>query len=162
MKEWEKDKAGSDVYIPEIKQILGLHLIGEPDIAEDQERNTDLIVLKLDAVRIACRVRTNYYLTARNYRNEFTIRSGRPSGAKTELSKVIEGWGDYMFYGFGNETETKLARWHLFDLKVFRLSFARMAMQRGIPSQVPNHDGSSSFIPFEINTFPSDFILANG
>ena len=59
---------------------------------EDAERNTDLIVLKLDAVRIACRVRNHEYIT--RYGDEFTIRAERPSGVKTELAKIIDGWGD--------------------------------------------------------------------
>ena len=37
-------KRWSDRFLPENKQILGLHLIGEPPVKEDAERNTDLIV----------------------------------------------------------------------------------------------------------------------
>lgn len=162
MKDWERDKKWSDIFIPEIKQILGLHLIGEPDASEDQERNTDLIVLKLDAVRIACRVRTPEYLELYDYANEFTIRSGRPSGVKTELTKVIEGWGDYMFYGFSNKAEDRLAKWSLLDLKSFRISFMRMAMAGKVPKQVPNKDGSSHFIPFKIASFPDELVIATG
>lgn len=41
----------------EIKSVLGMRLIGEPPIEEDRERNTDLIVLKMEAVRVGCRIR---------------------------------------------------------------------------------------------------------
>jgi len=81
---WETDKKWSDRYLPEIKSILGRCLIAEPPIEEDQERNTDLMVLRLDAVRIGCRIRKAGYLE--KYGDEFTIRTSRPSGAKTELS----------------------------------------------------------------------------
>lgn len=160
MEQWEKDKKESDVYLNEIKQILGLYLIGEPPIEEDAERNTDLMVLKMDAVRVACRVRTNWYLNERNYKNEFTVRSNRHSGTKTELRKIIEGWGDYLFYGFGDEQCKKLEHWHLLDLKVFRSSFYNMVYKGEIPEQIQNKDGSSSFMPFQINDFPGNIIIA--
>jgi hypothetical protein len=104
---WQADKRWSDKFLRDIKRILGEHLIGEPPMEEDAERNTDLIVLRMDAVRIGCRVRKHKYRDS--YQDEFTIRAGRPSGVKTELAKIIEGWGDYFFYGFSNEDETGLA-----------------------------------------------------
>lgn len=160
MKGWEKDKRWSDKFLPEIKRILGENLIGEPPVEEDQERNTDLIVLKMEAVRIGCRVRRFQYLE--KYGNEFTIRVGRPSGIKTELTKIIEGWGNYFFYGFSNEKETSLAQYALCDLNVFRLWFNRRLMQnRGaMPGNgQSNRDGSSSFIAFSLNALPDEFIL---
>lgn len=160
MKAWERDKSASDVYLKEIKQIIGAHLIGEPPVEEDQERNTDLIVLRMDAVRIACRVRTHDYLNKMNYRNEFTVRSSRPSGCKTELRKVIEGWGDYMFYGFGAADCSRLVCWNLLDLKVFRSAFFDMGLKGRVPSPISNYDKSSSFIPFAISDFPHELIIA--
>ncbi len=126
---WEKDKRWSDIFLLEIKQILGSQLIGEPPVEEDQKRNTDLIVLKMDSVRIACRVRRFKYHN--RYSDEITIRAGRPSGIKTELTKIIEGWGDYFFYGFADDSEEKLVAWRLCDLKVFRLWFNRTIIKNG-------------------------------
>ena len=157
MRAWEKDKKLSDVYLDEIKQILGLHLIGEPPIEEDQERNTDLMVLKLDAVRVACRVRNDKYRCG--FGNEFTIRSSRPSGSITELRKLITGWGDYMFYGFGDGVV--LTQWHLLDLGVFRSTFSDMLYRGNSPMQINNKDNSSGFIAFKIADFPNDFIVGN-
>lgn len=152
MSGWEEDKGKSDVYLDEIKQILGLHLIGEPPIEEDQERNTDLMVVKMEAVRIACRVRNHSYLSA--YHHEFTIRSSRPSGTKTEFQKIFDGWGDYMFYGFG---EGKiLTHWNLFDLDVFRKH-----VKEAVSEEVINNDQSSGFLPFVISDFPEKLIIAN-
>lgn len=158
---WQADKRWSDRFIPEIKSILGVHLIGEPPVEEDAERNTDLMVLKLDAVRIGCRVRKHSYL--QRYANEFTMRQGRPSGMKTELTKVIEGWGDYFFYGFCDEDEHRLAAWMIGDLKVFRLWFATQLYQMPQGKQPgfekSNFDGSSSFVSFKIDDLPDDFIV---
>ena len=59
MTAWEKEKAWTDALMPEVKRILGEHLIVTAPIEEDMKHNTDLIVLRLDGLRIACRIRTN-------------------------------------------------------------------------------------------------------
>lgn len=161
---WEQDKRWSDRFLHEIKGILGQHLIGEPPVQEDQERNTDLIVLKMDAVRIACRIRKySYWL---QYQNEFTIREGRPSGFKTELTKIIEGWGDYLFYGFADAGESSLFFWRLLDLKVFRIELFRKLAQspvRSLPGVAKaNGDKSSTFRAFSIPDFPKTITVASG
>jgi hypothetical protein len=137
-------------------------LIGEASEEEDALRNTDLIVLRLEAVRIACRIRRYEYMA--RYGDEFTIRCDRPRGTKTELAKIIEGWGDYFFYGFAAAEGDNLARWLLGDLKVFRLWFMRyLAAEHRIPgTRRQNHDGSSGFIAFAVADMPRDFIVATG
>lgn len=165
MKNWKEDKRWSDRFLPQIKRILGEHLIGEPPVEEDAERNTDLIVLRLDAVRIACRVRKNKYLhytdKSGSARDQFTIRSGRPSGVKTELTKIVEGWGDYFFYGFSNPEETKLDHWLLGDLKALRLFINRQLAQHKHPWwERKNADGSSDFCVFNHASIPN-FVVAS-
>ena len=93
--------------IPEVKRILANYLIAEAPPAEDMQRNTDLIVLRLDTVRVACRLRRHEYLA--RYGDQFTIRTSRPSGAQTELAKMLSGWGDYLFYGFASADAGELA-----------------------------------------------------
>lgn len=157
---WLANKQWSDKFLPEIKMILGLHLIGEPPIEEDCERNTDLIVLRMEAVRIACRIRRYNYFC--RYPNDITIRSKVPSGAKTELTKIIEGWGDYFFYGFSDEQEQRLIAWRLCNLSAFRLFFNRYIVTN--KGKVPgagkaNKDGSSDFLAFAAAEIPS-FVYA--
>ena len=160
MKQWQHDKQKSDVYLPEIKRILGEHLIDEPPIEEDAERNTDLMVLRLDAVRIGCRVRSYGYI--KDYGHQFTIRRDRPSGMKTELRKVIEGWGDYFFYGFGDESGQHLARWFIGDYRVFRgwLSNQFFTGKRSWEER-KNGDGSSSFMAFNVRDIPGFIVASN-
>lgn len=161
MNNWQDDKRWSDRFIPEIKRILGLYLIGEPPAEEDAERNTDLIVLKMEAVRIACRIRRPEYFS--KYPDDITIRTSRPSGTKTELAKLIEGFGDYFFYGFSDVEEQHLRAWKLCRLNAFRLWFNRyIVTNRGeIPGILkPNGDGSSDFRAFNANQIP-DFIMAS-
>ncbi len=159
MNGWDEDKKWSDIFLDEIKQILGLHLIGEPNTEEDQLRNTDLIVLIMASVRIACRIRRQKYIE--EYGNEFTVRCGRPSGYKTELTKIIEGWGDYFFYGFGCEETGKLIRWTLADLKVFRGAFMRLIYAGKNPKEMKNKDDSSNFMCFSWVDFPNNLIVAS-
>jgi hypothetical protein len=128
---------------------------------EDTHHNTDLIVLRLEAVRIACRVRTYKYLG--KWGDEFTIRSGRPNGAKTELTKILEGWGDFILYGIADEDDRFLASWLLGNLDVFRLWFFRQLVIRSgqLPgSEQGNSDGSSTFRAFKINELPETFVVA--
>lgn len=148
-------------FLPETKRILGEHLIHQAPLEEDLHHNTDLMVLKLDAVRIACRVRTFPYLA--RYPNEFTIRSERPSGMQTELAKVEAGWGDYIFYGFANETDMLLAAWFIGDLNVLRgwIKEQRPLFGGNIPcEQNQNEDNSSSFMVFPLSKLPSEFVVA--
>jgi hypothetical protein len=160
MSDWKGDKGWSDRFLTEMKSILGIYLIGEPPVEEDQERNTDLMVLRMDAVRIGCRIRRPKYLA---YAQDFTIRAGRPSGAKTELTKIIEGWGDYFFYGISDQQERHLAHWILGDLRAFRIWYSRqlVANQGRPPGEwKPNRDQSSHFFAFRWADIPG-FVIAN-
>ena len=161
MTDWKKDKKWSDRFLPQIKQTLGMYLIGEAPIEEDQKRNTDLIVLKMDSIRIACRVRRYEYYE--KYPYEITIRAGRPSGIKTELTKIIEGWGDYFFYGFSDIKEFFLCDWVLCNLNEFRVWFNRQIVKNAgkLPGiEKSNKDNSSIFRAFNLQEMPEDIIFA--
>ena len=163
MNGWRKDKQWSDQFLPEIKSILGQHLISEPSEVEDQKRNTDLMILRVDATRVGCRVRSTFNKWGENqlnkYGSQFTIRAGRPSNHKTELTKIVEGWGNYFFYGFGQEGS--LDMWFLCDLNVFRLWYNKQLYSGVHPGIYNNNkDNSSYFLAFEWSWFPDNFIIA--
>jgi len=164
MSDWRTDKAAADRLVPNIKFILGHYLIDHAPVEEDQQRNTDLIVLTMQPLRVACRIRRFEYLSS--YRDEFTIRSDRPSGAKTELAKIVEGWGDYLFYGFASPNGDALAFWFLGDLVVFRRWFseALAALPAGASPGTLHHnrDKSSSFLAFQLKDLPPEFVIAWG
>jgi hypothetical protein len=160
---WQDDKNWSDGLLNEIKSILGLYLIGEATKEDDQEKCTDLIVLKMEAVRIACRIRRHQYYLNREYRNQFTLRASRPSGMKTELAKIIEGWGDFFFYGFSQDDACSLAGYTLCDLKVFRTWHSSyLVRNHGILPGLSknNSDNSSSFYVFNWNDLPANIIVS--
>jgi len=160
MNGWHYDKRLGDRLLPEIKAILGQQFIGEPPIEEDQLHNTDLITLYMRPLRFACRIRRHVYLP--NYAHQFTMRSSRFSGNKTELQKVLEGWGDYLVYGFADQTEQHIFALMIGDLSVFRhWYYAETCKHRGIAPGVEkwNYDFSSTFRVFDTFSLPRNFLV---
>lgn len=153
---WTSDKRWSDRFIPQLKRIAGGYLMEVADEREDQTHNTDLIVLTMRAKRVACRVRQYRYLA--QYADEFTIRCKRPSGAETELDKILAGWGDYLLYAFADEAERTLVRWHWIDLGGLRLWCLMSDPMPGVVK--PNGDGSSLFRAFSTLGIPPRIVLA--
>lgn len=153
---WQADKIWSDQFIPTIKSLVGPKLLTESRLEkEDALEATDLIILKAKDMRIACRVRRPGF--AGKYHSQFTIRSARDSGTKTELRKFMEGYGDWMFYGHSTGNGVEIAPWYLFDLDIFRQSCKvhKDKIQYGKQS---NYDGTH-FIWFDIYTFPVNLII---
>lgn len=163
---WQDDKRWADVFMPEIKAVLGVHLLGEAPHEEDAVRATDLIVLRMDSVRIAVRMRKKQYGLRPDYVGEFTIRTERHSGAKTELRKIMSGFGDFMFYGFEHQTGGRLGRWSLIDLNVFREFVFEKTVRLDsllMPGEAhDNRDGSSAFRAFRYSDFPPELVKATG
>ena len=85
------------------------------------------------------------------YGNQFTIRCKRDSGTKTELEKITEGWGDWIFYGHSNKDENQIELWWLLDLAAWRGHLIRdkKTIKRGIQH---NGDGTH-FAWFDITSF---------
>lgn len=152
---YASDRAWSDRFIPEIKSIIGPRLLVETPDAIDREQAADLMVFTVRGVTIAARLRRPGYLD--KYRYEFTIRARRDSGAVTELSKIVDGWGDWMFYGHVDDTESRLAWWWLLDLHSFRAALIRRnTTGKGLRyGEKPNGDGTY-FRWFDVRTFPAE------
>lgn len=144
----ETDWRWADRFIPQIKTIVGPRLLVPAPLETDRHEAADLVVLKARDLTIAARVRRPGYL---RYQNQFTIRCQRDNGAKTELQKITEGWGDWLFYGHANEEEDTLAFWWLLDLAAWR---AHLIRDRGsiIRGQMPNGDGTH-FAWFDVMSF---------
>jgi hypothetical protein len=147
-------------FIPEMKRIVGEHLISEAPSKEDQEHNTDLIVLCVKEIRVACRVRRFPYMA--RYGGEFTIRSSRPSGATTEFAKLRSGWGDFLLYGFSSEDESELAQWTLGDLGVFRFwCDLYMHWHQAEPGNEQRNPDGTRFRAFRTRDMPPNFVVAS-
>lgn len=145
----------SDRFIPEIRRIVGAHLLSIAPDHMDMRQATDLLMLDGRDVRIAARVRRHGY--AGKFPYDFTIRSRLPSGNRTELAKIVDGEGDWLFYGHANAEETGFDLWWLLDLRAFRAGLIRQA-SNGYPissGDRRNADGTC-FKWFDIRSFPSE------
>lgn len=146
----------------QIKRILGEILLTEAATEDDQEKATDLIVLRFDAIRIAVRLRRPGYFD--RYGDEFTIRTSRPGGMKTELAKILEGFGDYFFYGHAAD-KSLLGQWGLGKLNSFRSWHHHFLAANGgrIPGRPQNNkDSSSSFRAYRWLDIPGFLIAHSG
>ena len=150
----------SDGFIPEICYIVGARLLVPASMYEDCNHATDLMVFKARDMRIAARVRRRSWMT---YVDEFTMRCVTDNGNGSELTKIINGWGDWFFYGFAADDENPsvgFTRWSIFDLDVFRATLIRNR-ELLVRGNMLNNDGGSSFFAFKIIDFPSDLVVAS-
>ncbi len=162
MNYYDANRSWSDRFLPEIKRLVGGHLLSSAPDHHDRHNATDLMMLDARDIRVAARVRRYGY--AERYPNEFTIRCRIPSGGKTELSKIVEGKGDWMFYGHADAANTNIAAWWLIDLRAFRAALIRNQVNRTHLryGKGQNPDGTG-FVWFDLMSFPSEppLIIAN-
>lgn len=153
MNAYAKDREWSDIYLPQIRQIVGPLLLTPAPLELDVTEATDLVILQARDMRIGCRVRRPGY--ADRYPFEFTIRSKRDTGAITEMSKIVDGWGDWIFYGHINDLD-EIWRWFVVDLHSFRSHLIREGyreQKRIRRGEKPNGDGTH-FMWFDLQSFP--------
>jgi hypothetical protein len=164
---YRDDRKWSDQFLPAIQHIVGPRLLIPSPLDVDTKEAADLIVLRARDMTIACRVRRQGYES--RYPWEFTIRGHRDSGARTELAKIVEGWGDWMLYAHASEAPGTLAKWFLIDLHVWRAEMARDAWRaaNGKPQRhaaamrlIPNGDGTH-FAAFDVRRFPPELTIAS-
>lgn len=161
------DRKWSDQYLQAIRYIVGPKLLVPSPMEVDMKEAADLIVLRARDMTVACRVRRPGY--ADRYPWQFTIRGHRDNGMRTELAKISEGWGDWMFYGHAAEDPGAIERWFLIDLHVWRADIQRDAWraakrkpQRHSQSLqlIPNGDGTH-FAAFDVRRFPPELVVAS-
>ena len=139
-------------YLPHIKQIVGPLLLEEAPFELDTQEATDLLVLRARDMRIGCRMRRAGY--AERYPWDFTLRSRASNGAKTELQKITEGWGDWLFYGHAEHDEIPcIARWMVIDLAHWRAHMIRNSDSILMGTRPNKHDGTK-LAWFNASSFP--------
>ncbi len=137
-------------YLEPIQRIVGPLLLTPAEFERDAKEATDMLVLTARDMRIGCRVRRAGF--ADRFPWDFTIRSKRDSGAKTELAKITEGWGDWLFYGHAEHDDLPvICRWFVIDLAAWR---AQMIRDKGTGGgrHIPNGDGTF-FVAFDVRKF---------
>jgi hypothetical protein len=113
---------------------------------DDLRRNTDFLVMAMaNNWRITARVRTPEYRD--RFRDQITVRLDRPSGLKTELAKLRDGFGDFGIYAFASpDRPGRLVQWCLYNIALLR----EYLDQGGRWYERRNRDGSSTFAVFDI------------
>ena len=150
---YANDRPWSDLMIDEIRSIVGPHLLRPAPMEMDMKQGTDLFVFVARDMRIAARVRRPGY--AERYPFEFTIRARRDSGAETEMSKIVSGWGDWLFYGHATPLNA-INLWWLIDLHAFRRALimeGRFGEANLKMSEKSNGDGTH-FVAYDLRSFP--------
>lgn len=160
---WKDDFAYGRQFLRDIRAIVGFCLVHEAPIEEDVSHATDLLVLRLEAWRVAVRIRRPDAFA--KWSDEFTIRSLRESGTETELAKIMGGWGDAFLYGFGHDSGSSLLAWTLIDLDEFRTWWwERVRLTGCAPGHVRwNHEARgvrTQFTAFRISDLPPAAIRA--
>jgi len=137
---------------------------------QDMRENTDLkfavISSGCEEVDVAARVRRHKYWRRmapknRPYREQFTIRRQAKRGGKTEIHKVLDGFGTFMLYGFESEGgPDRLVQFTVIDLDVFREQIALWrTTETEVPwSDVPNTDGTRG-AAFNFGDFPTRMVV---
>lgn len=142
---YQRDRKWSDRFLNEVKQILqenAVHIV-KVEIADDfadQARATDVVVT-VTGGNVAVRVRRD----STRFR-DLTIRSRRGSGAKTELRKIRDGFGDWYLYGWVNGTN-EITEWILVNLDCLRESGILNKKRK----EISNADGMSWFVAIPLN-----------
>lgn len=149
---YARNREWSDRMLPQVRHLIGPLLLEPAPLELDCKQATDLIVLKARDMRIAVRVRRPGYYC--NFKYEFTLRAKHDNGAETELSKIVNGWGDWLFYGHADKDDF-ITLWWLVDLYAFRAALIRNSMNGGslLYEAHSNRDGTH-FVAFDLRSFP--------
>lgn len=160
---YTENRAWSDRYIPAIKTIVGPFLIDPAPLELDWREATDLIVLNARDMRIAARLRKPDILTLSRQKDwgwewQFTIRLRVKTGAPTELQKIIDGFGDWMFYAHVvDEYSMHFDPWMLINLHAFRAALIRDGNGRFKLKWGDRDNGDGThFRWFDVRSFPAD------
>jgi hypothetical protein len=163
MTDFEEDDAFGRRYLVTVAATIAPYVLTPAPFELDVKEATDLVSLVARRDSVAVRIRRHGY--AEQYPYEFTIRSHRPNGVKTEATKIIyEGHGEYLFYGHAARGDVPLlTRWVLIDLRRFRGAICRIGasdlVRRGLMRKRRNSDGTR-FIACDVRLWPQDIITA--
>lgn len=154
---FDKDRELERKFKPDMKAILGKHFFVEDPI-EDRERGRDFIIFTLDSregrLTIGARLRRYDPRTFWKYSREFTTRLSRPSGAETEIHKIMKGYVDFLIYCFADQPEKEIIQHFIADFEVFR-NHPEIR-----PVEIKeNNPPDSKFAVYRIDQFPPNFVV---
>lgn len=151
---YQREREWSDQFIPEVKKIVGQYLLKTADFRQDTTEATDLIVLCAEGLRIAVRMRRPG--AAEKFPFDFTIRRWLANGCPTEMHKIVDGWGDWLFYGHARALDSnEICRWWIVNLHALRSHMIRYGKAAGKPVTLPNSNdgGMTRLTAFNLQHF---------
>jgi len=128
----------AQTWIPKIAPILGRYAFRESTFEEDTKEATDLIVLRAEGLRVACRVRKPGYVE--KYAGEITITTRRETGSPCEWDKLDRA--DWLFYAHAtkeNITDEGARLWPYTIIDVKKALPKLRELKNRLPEQ-PNRD----------------------
>lgn len=91
----------------------------------DRNAATDMVLAVESTFRLSCRVRDFSY-NQPGWHSQFTVRSARPSGVITELTKIESGLVTWGFYGFQKAPDVyEVDPWWIIDWNAFNNHWQR-------------------------------------
>lgn len=148
----------SNQFIPRIRQIIGPLLLRPSTVKEDTEEATDLIMLRAEGIRIACRVRRPGF--SQKWGNEITITCRRESGSECEYDKMIlGGLADWFFYAHAPDLTPRF----LIDLHRARRIIIDAVNMGAVRECGPNRDSIGRrcwFFPVKVSLLQSAIIAS--
>lgn len=158
MSSYAKQRAWAEQFMPQVKRIVGPLLLEPASFELDTSEATDLIVMRAKDMRIGVRVRQQWVGEHERFKWQFTMRS-KNGVSKTELQKVTEGFGDWLFYGFADEDTGELFRWYVINLHAWR---SQMIRNKSVVKcgDTDNGDGTR-FSWFDVRTFTVPILIAS-
>ena len=109
--------------MPVVRALIGPHLLMNAPVERDMAEATDLIVLRARDMTVGVRLRRRSKRYWATHPEQFTLRCKRDNGVPTELTKIVQGWGDAFFYGHADDGV--IDPWMLLDLHGLREAFIR-------------------------------------
>ena len=111
-----------------IKEVYSWDLAVANDYL-DQREATDVI----GDVNIHIAIRSRSDAAFKKWPYDFTVRSRRirrdgTFGNETELSKIMRGFGNLLFYGFWDQSRCKHQYFRMIDLSVVRLAITKLGV----------------------------------
>jgi hypothetical protein len=160
MPSYKDDRNFEKRMTPHVRRAIGEWLTVPASMIEDQRHATDFFggcTILANGNRIASRVRRNKF-AKHPMLDQFTIRYTRPfSGAETEHSKILAGWGDYFFYAFANIRERALMLWWIGYLDIFRDT-----NPDPYETHLNDDENPSELAVFRLKDLPPSFVVHRG
>jgi hypothetical protein len=163
-KDVDRDFAWQLPYTTDVRRIVGSHLPVPASWEQDAKEATDFLLYRVigrEVSTVAVRIRRPDVLTNPKWAYwqwQFTVRLWRKSGAKTEHAKLVEGLGDWFFYGVADRSGAPVVKhWMIINLRAWRAALATPDVLRALQTEDrDNKDGTTGFRSYDIRSFPQE------